>query len=159
MRRPFGWLIGFAVGALAGALTVAMLHPSVDDSAIENAHRAVPVTATVELRAERERHSLTAEVVIADPVALSPAPRSDPMVVTVSRLAPGDLVRMGDVAAEVSGIVIIALPNWVPLHRDLTVGITGQTWPPWNVCSWHAVSWPRPMTWPTSSPGMPSTSC
>ena len=125
MRRPFGWLIGFAVGALAGALTVAMLHPSVDDSAIENARRAVPVTATVELRAERERHSLTAEVVIADPVALSPAPRSDPMVVTVSRLAPGDLVRMGNVAAEVSGIVIIALPNWVPLHRDLTVGDHG----------------------------------
>ncbi|RRD04142.1 hypothetical protein EII34_11080 [Arachnia propionica] len=125
MRRPFGWLIGFAVGALTGALAVAMLHPSVDDSAIENARRVVPVTATVELRAERERHSLTAEVVIADPVALSPAPQPDPMVVTVPRLAPGDPVRMGDVAAEVSGIVIIALPNWVPLHRDLTVGNHG----------------------------------
>lgn len=125
MRRPFGWLIGFAVGALVGALVTAVLHPSVDDSAIENARRVVPVTATVELRPERERHSLTAEVIIADPVALSPTPQPDPMVVTVPRLAPGDHVRMGDVAAEVSGIVIVALPNWVPLHRDLNIGDRG----------------------------------
>jgi peptidoglycan hydrolase-like protein with peptidoglycan-binding domain len=48
------------------------------------------------------------------------------LVLTRRTLRPGDVVEVGSLLGEVSGRPVFALPDSVPLYRDLAIGVSGE---------------------------------
>lgn len=116
-----GVFAGLVVGVLAGAVGVAWLYPPVDTSPIDNATKAVAVTAQVEDRPVRDLFSMSAQVTseTVEPVMPTSGGEGARQVVSGKVHAIGDVLHYGDVVAEVSGRPIFAVPASLPLYRDI----------------------------------------
>jgi len=123
-----GVVIGVAAGLLIGALGMAWLNPPVDTSAIDNATKSILVTAQVEEKPQRDLYSVGAQVTSETTEPVTPTAASDGVrqVVSGKVHAVGDILRFGDVVAEVSDRPIFAVPTWLPLYRDITENMEGS---------------------------------
>jgi len=129
MRRKvtIGVLLGLLSGVITGSVVVAWVFPRVDTSPIENATKTVLVTGAVEERPVRELFSISAQMT--HPTVASVMPVSDDAIrEVVSGMVHqiGDVIRYGDVVAEVSGRPVFAMPASLPLYRDLYRDATGS---------------------------------
>jgi hypothetical protein len=122
-----GVIVGLAVGALMGSLGITWLFPMVDTGPIDNATKAVLVTALVEERPIRDIYSISAQV--SEPIIMSIMPNgtaAEREVISGKIRRVGEAVHYGEVVAEVSGRPVFAMPSSLPLYRDMFNEITGS---------------------------------
>jgi len=133
-------LIGcLVIGAVAGAFLMGWLHPTADTAPISNATKTVLVTAPVEQQPSRQAYTLNAQVTVPTTVDVVSNARggsgSDDEdggtavqrpVVSAQTHVVGDVIRYGDLVAEVSGDPVFAVSESLPLYRDVTLNTKGN---------------------------------
>ncbi|MCL2490793.1 MAG: hypothetical protein FWF36_08780 [Propionibacteriaceae bacterium] len=128
-RRVLSGLVGaLVVGAVIGALALALVFPRADMSVIGVAQQPVRVTAAVSLQPVRAIATMsgTVSVPATAPVLPNAANGSGgPDVVSGKVHEIGDTVSPWDVIGEVSNRPVFAVLASVPLFRDLAPDMTG----------------------------------
>ncbi|MDR1512898.1 MAG: peptidoglycan-binding protein [Propionibacteriaceae bacterium] len=132
MKRSI-WLVAVAaalVGALVAGVVLAWLHPGVDRTSITHSTETIPVTAPVERRPSRSPVELSA--VVTEPTTMELMPNGAPTTGSIREVVSwqvahaGDVLYAGDLVGEVSGRPVFALPDDVPLYRDIVEDMTGS---------------------------------